>query len=248
MRRNLARNLTILSAILLFNHCYNFRKTKSVSGAMRSEDTTFKLEELRSAKITSKQNILLEVVIYKTNEKDEIERKIGCAEVEANKNADHLVSLSGNRVSLGICDFPPDAIELRIRKISEGEFGNRNHSAIHFRFPSYQEERFVYYAIEDRPEGRMSVWKRKVVVDNFYLKENRYGFAALYPFAITYDLIADTIHTIGAPFAVICFIGLAIGGKQPGNRNAFETGVAFCTLRFCTVYKGFAFLDGGKLD
>ncbi|MEI7015006.1 hypothetical protein [Leptospira licerasiae] len=63
--------------------------------------------------------------------------------------------------------------------------------------------------------------------------------AAWYPVAFSYDLLSGTIHSIGAPFGMICIYGIG------NSKNGY---FFLAALPFCGIYKVFSFLDeiGGE--
>lgn len=230
--------LLLFCAAGLSFSCFNFRMTKRVSGTIRGEEYDYRLDSLKSAKLSEEHNVLTLEATIRRSRNGAVETKTGCGKYDL-KNPIKNVKFRN-------CDSSQE-IPLEIRELSKSDAKKsaERKKSIRIGFLSRDEE-YAYYEIALPDQSQIP--DRKYEVSKFEWIETKYRYAAVYPISFTYDLVAGTIHTIGAPFAVICFIGLAIGGKQPGNRNAFETGVAFCALPFCTVYKGFAFLDGGKLD
>ncbi|MEK6878244.1 MAG: hypothetical protein AABY22_01480, partial [Nanoarchaeota archaeon] len=68
-------------------------------------------------------------------------------------------------------------------------------------------------------------------------QETNSTFALLFPIAITYDLLAGTLHTIGKPFRYLTlFNGILENNTLPAYRRAIN-------FTLIGIYKTFSYLD-----
>lgn len=235
---------------ILLPHCYNFTMTRNVRRAIVNAQYNYYVDSLKSIHLNKKGNLVVEAEISKLNEKTtERERRIGCAEIEQDGKLAESKSIQVERVLFSACVPEKSETELGFHKTphqKEDRNLEKTRTLITFERSLGNWEQLEIKHPERKP---IPNWQGKISLRQLNWSEPAPGYSAFYPFAVSYDLVAGTIHSIGAPFGYVCLVCIG-GGISAGNKSspsAIESVFYLVTgLPFCGMYVVLSFLDGGE--
>ncbi|MEI1279614.1 hypothetical protein V6Z05_14895 [Leptospira venezuelensis] len=212
--------------------CYNFGMTRTVKKSIIQPEINYRIINLISLKQSAKNTLIVEADIEK--------------DLKLINNVCGVIRVPPGKVELGDYPWPTGIIfsecdpliksRMAVFKEINQNIWNKNryeYAHINIEIPTLvdKEIKFKYYRLQDITVDDIN---SHISISSIYFSNRKNVNMVWYPFAFSYDLIAGTIHSVGAPFGMVCLYGTA------NNENKF---LFFASLPFCKLSKVFSFLD-----
>jgi hypothetical protein len=205
--------------------------TQNITKAIENEKDLYKISKLHSWKLTSENNLMIEADIQ--NESTIFKNL--CAQIEIPPQYRNLPKTIFSK-----CKHALNAESIDAKLITQEDWNNADSIYMKLQIPVFaknenQEDYYELTGIQkstDIPNHSIS---------KIYTDQKRIGLLPMYPIALSYDLLAGTIHTMGTPFGIICIIVFRdVATKGSTDSKSFQY---YASLPFCGTYSVLSYLD-----
>ncbi|GBF40727.1 hypothetical protein LPTSP1_37450 [Leptospira johnsonii] len=210
--------------------------TRAVKQAVINPEVDYRISRL----ISLKQDVNGVLIIEADIEKNSKLFKNVCGRIKVPKRINSTNYPWSTNIIFSDCSFFSRGKEIVLKEIGRDVWEKNIYSPLHINIeiPMFVNKKieYKYYEMQDVEIKDIS---SHINVQIVYNSNRKSVNNVWYPIALSYDLISGSIHSIGAPFGMVCIYGIG------NSKNGFAF---FAALPFCGLYKVFSFLDelGGE--